>query len=51
MDLIRQHCDGSDECDIDALLFDYRVFYTECHDGSDDDDETLPLPLTTDLVS
>ena len=51
MDLLRQHCDGSDDCDIDALLFDYRVLYTECHAGTDEEDENPPFVPTPDLVS
>ena len=52
MDLLRQQCEGSDECDIEALLFDYRVLYTECHAGMDEDDDIQPmLNLTSDLVS
>ena len=51
MDVLPQQFEGSDECDIDALLFTFRVLHTECHVESDEDDENSHFIQSPDLVS
>lgn len=50
MDLLRQLC-THEECDVDAILFEFRVSHSECHlDVDDEEEQALPTYVTPPVL-